>query len=78
MGWVGLEPTANALKGRCSTIELPTRKEGTKVMPSAGCATSNYGGSALLDHGVGIMVMDRLVVLRFDPIPRDSRVAVCP
>jgi hypothetical protein len=27
MGWVGLEPTTNALKGRCSTIELPTRQE---------------------------------------------------
>ena len=26
LGWVGLEPTTNALKGRCSTIELPTRK----------------------------------------------------
>lgn len=25
MGGVGLEPTTNALKGRCSTIELPTR-----------------------------------------------------
>ncbi len=25
MGWVGLEPTTNALKGHCSTIELPTR-----------------------------------------------------
>ena len=25
MGWVGLEPTTNALKGRCSTIELPTQ-----------------------------------------------------
>jgi hypothetical protein len=25
MGWAGLEPAANALKGRCSTIELPTR-----------------------------------------------------
>ena len=25
VGWVGLEPTTNALKGRCSTIELPTR-----------------------------------------------------
>ena len=24
VGWVGLEPTTNALKGRCSTIELPT------------------------------------------------------
>ncbi len=24
LGWVGLEPTTNALKGRCSTIELPT------------------------------------------------------
>src|SRR5581483_11794060 len=27
MGWAGLEPATNALKGRCSTIELPTRKE---------------------------------------------------
>jgi hypothetical protein len=27
LGWVGLEPTTNALKGRCSTIELPTRQE---------------------------------------------------
>ena len=27
MGWVGLEPTTNALKGRCSTIELPTRRD---------------------------------------------------
>jgi hypothetical protein len=27
VGWVGLEPTTNALKGRCSTIELPTRQE---------------------------------------------------
>ncbi len=26
VGWVGLEPTTNALKGRCSTIELPTRR----------------------------------------------------
>ncbi len=25
MGWLGLEPRTNALKGRCSTIELPTR-----------------------------------------------------
>ena len=25
VGRVGLEPTANGLKGRCSTIELPTR-----------------------------------------------------
>ena len=24
VGWVGLEPTANGLKGRCSTTELPT------------------------------------------------------
>ena len=25
VGWEGLEPSTNALKGRCSTIELPTR-----------------------------------------------------
>lgn len=28
VGWEGLEPSTNALKGRCSTIELPTREEG--------------------------------------------------
>ena len=27
VGWEGLEPSTNALKGRCSTIELPTRAE---------------------------------------------------
>jgi hypothetical protein len=27
VGWLGLEPRTNALKGRCSTIELPTRSE---------------------------------------------------
>ena len=26
VGWEGLEPSTNALKGRCSTIELPTRE----------------------------------------------------
>ena len=25
VGWEGLEPSTNALKGRCSTVELPTR-----------------------------------------------------
>ncbi len=25
VGWEGLEPSTNALKGHCSTIELPTR-----------------------------------------------------
>ena len=28
VGRVGLEPTANGLKGRCSTIELPTQRSG--------------------------------------------------
>ena len=27
MGWLGLEPRTNALKGRCSTIELPTQEK---------------------------------------------------
>lgn len=26
MGWVGFEPTTNALKGHCSSTELPTHK----------------------------------------------------
>ena len=35
VGRVGLEPTANGLKGRCSTIELPTRVDARKgVEPS--------------------------------------------
>ena len=29
VGRVGLEPTANGLKGRCSTIELPTQRPGS-------------------------------------------------
>jgi hypothetical protein len=43
MGWVGLEPTTNALKGRCSTIELPTRvrKRAVKVFPNPLAATEN-------------------------------------
>jgi hypothetical protein len=37
MGWVGLEPTTNALKGRCSTIELPTlgKRSGTVSLKSS-------------------------------------------
>src|SRR5947209_3083730 len=35
LGWVGLEPTTNALKGRCSTIELPTLMGGTVVIQIA-------------------------------------------
>ena len=31
MGWAGLEPATNALKGRCSTIELPTRLRQEKI-----------------------------------------------
>jgi hypothetical protein len=46
VGWAGLEPATNALKGRCSTIELPTRAPGgTFVIQFAPCCKS--GGSAL-------------------------------
>jgi hypothetical protein len=43
MGWVGLEPTTNALKGRCSTIELPTHvgKRAVKLLPNHVAATEN-------------------------------------
>jgi hypothetical protein len=43
MGWVGLEPTTNALKGRCSTIELPTRvgKRAVKLLSNHVAATEN-------------------------------------
>ena len=33
VGRVGLEPTANGLKGRCSTIELPTQRPGFPRSP---------------------------------------------
>jgi hypothetical protein len=41
VGWVGLEPTTNALKGRCSTVELPTRvgKRAVKLLPNPEAAT---------------------------------------
>jgi hypothetical protein len=47
MGWVGLEPTTNALKGRCSTVELPTRvrKRAGKLLPNHVAATENLGDS---------------------------------
>ena len=32
VGWEGLEPSTNALKGRCSTIELPTRWRRGRLM----------------------------------------------
>jgi hypothetical protein len=32
VGWVGLEPTANGLKGRCSTTELPTQQTNNKAL----------------------------------------------
>ena len=30
MGWVGFEPTTNALKGHCSSTELPTQTIGKR------------------------------------------------
>ena len=33
LGWAGLEPATNALKGRCSTIELPTRAAKNRSNP---------------------------------------------
>ncbi len=36
MGRLGLEPRTNAFKGRCSTIELPTRKVELRRVPASG------------------------------------------
>ena len=48
LGWVGLEPTTNALKGRCSTIELPTPVGGTKVLIQfAGRRKTRFGDGKL-------------------------------
>ncbi len=61
VGWVGLEPTTNALKGRCSTIELPTRKRAfvlvqlmhrCKLRPIADDATKFEIDRAKLSPGV--------------------------
>jgi hypothetical protein len=40
---VGLEPTTNALKGRCSTIELPTHYETSSesITKSSRCNPKN-------------------------------------
>ena len=40
MGRVGFEPTANALKGHCSTTELPTRNLKREVCVESRMATS--------------------------------------
>ena len=50
MGWVGLEPTTNALKGRCSTIELPTRnpKSSPQVRPNPEPAPKAFGAALAL------------------------------
>jgi hypothetical protein len=42
MGWVGLEPTTNALKGRCSTIELPTLGKRTRTVLLKRIAASSF------------------------------------
>jgi hypothetical protein len=47
MGWVGLEPTTNALKGRCSTIELPTRALSRNRWAFEWQPTPNAFGAAL-------------------------------
>jgi hypothetical protein len=35
LGWEGLEPSTNALKGRCSTIELPTPEQSTESIANS-------------------------------------------
>jgi hypothetical protein len=91
LGWVGLEPTTNALKGRCSTIELPTRQEMSRegILNSHGCNRKawkrqpiheHHRGSlifsSLLDHRVGIVIVDRFVILCLDAVPIDPGVSI--
>jgi hypothetical protein len=47
MGWAGLEPAANALKGRCSTIELPTQLLLFSLFSSSPATTPRVFGAAL-------------------------------
>ena len=45
LGWVGLEPTTNALKGRCSTIELPTLGKRSGKVSLKRIVASGFEGS---------------------------------
>ncbi len=38
MGWVGFEPTTNALKGHCSSTELPTQSPPDEIRTRKACA----------------------------------------
>ncbi len=46
VGWEGLEPSTNALKGHCSTIELPTPnvKNETEQWPRNILVARNFDG----------------------------------
>ena len=46
VGWVGLEPTTNALKGRCSTIELPTPGKRSGTVSLKRSVASAFEGAA--------------------------------
>jgi hypothetical protein len=60
VGWLGLEPRTNALKGRCSTIELPTRKESTEgIANSLRCNPKN-----LSPVGASLRTIARLLRVR--------------
>ena len=52
LGWVGLEPTTNALKGRCSTIELPTRdpKSSPQFVPIQNQPRKPFGAAPALSY----------------------------
>ncbi len=50
MGRAGLEPATNGLKGRCSTIELPSRRSAPAIMTEASRFGSRLGKAA---HGRG-------------------------
>ena len=51
LGWVGLEPTTNALKGRCSTIELPTqiRKQFYAALPRLATNPERFRGCSTIE-----------------------------
>jgi hypothetical protein len=51
VGWLGLEPRTNALKGRCSTIELPTLGKRTETVSLKSLVASPFA-RALLDEAI--------------------------
>ena len=71
LGWVGLEPTTNALKGRCSTIELPTRERRKSSGLMSCCNTEIWNFSLLGAHercGATFQAEEEICIFKFPEV----------